>query len=514
MTKKTIVRKGMYFDSVKLMLVTNELNLAEGVREAAVVMGTDLNKESLERTGLLTEEADKASVTDMIIGIEAESEEAIDSALAKLDELLKGRTEEGAQGEYRPKSLDMAIIMQPDSNMVIISVPGRYAKEVAKDALLNNLNVMMFSDNVTLEDELELKELAVAKDLLMMGPDCGTALVNGVPLCFSNNVREGRIGIVAASGTGAQEVMTLIHKMGGGITQVLGTGGRDLSEAIGGRMMLLALKALNEDPATEVITVISKPPADSVSRKMLEYLKTNVHKPVVINFLGAEFQNSKEENLSFESTLEGAARKSVEAAGYGEVKSRDEVLRQIEEISEREASMLAPNQRYVRGLYSGGTLAYESLFTLEKSFGTVYSNLSKKNKVKDVYNLVGHSTVDFGEDEFTNGRPHPMIDTTLRHEVFRNVLQDEETGVIVMDIVLGYGSHIAPHKVFVESLRKHNSVSSRHVAVVAGICGTEDDVQDYSTVKAELEEEGVVVMDSNFAAVQLASRIIEKLKGE
>lgn len=514
MTKKTIVRKGIYFDSVKLMLVTNELNLTEGVQEAAVVMGTDLNKESLERTGLLTEDAKLAAVTDMIIGIEAENEEALAQALARLDDLLAGNKEEGEKSEYRPKSLDMALRMQPGSNMVIISTPGRYAKDVAKEALQKNLNVMMFSDNVSLEEELELKELAVKKDLLMMGPDCGTALVNGVPLCFSNNVRTGNIGIVAASGTGAQEVMTLIHKLGGGLTQVLGTGGRDLSETIGGRMMLLALKALNEDEKTEVITVISKPPAKSVSEKMLTYLRENVKKPVVINFLGAEFAAAEEGHLSFESTLEGAARRAVEVAGYPAAASRDAVEAHIEELAAEEARKLSSKQKYVRGLYSGGTLAYESLFTLEKAFGEVSSNLSKTHKVKDVHHLEGHATVDFGEDEFTNGRPHPMIDPSLRHEVFRKVLEDPSTGVILMDMVLGCGSHLTPHQVFVDSLRKFKAATGRHVSVVVGICGTEEDVQDYSAVKAELEEAGVLVMDSNFAAVTLATKILEKGKGE
>jgi FdrA protein len=512
--KQTIVRKGVYFDSVKLMLVTNELNLIEGIKEAAIVMGTELNKESLERTGLLTPEANAAAATDMIIALEGENDEVVSSALVKLEELLKGNKDSNSEQTYRPRSMELAVKMQPQSNMCIISVPGQYAKDVAKEALQNNVNVMMFSDNVSLEDELFLKELAVKKDLLMMGPDCGTAMINGVPLCFCNKVRKGKIGIVAASGTGAQEVMTLVHSFGGGLSQVLGTGGRDLSEKIEGRMMLLSLKALNEDPNTEVIIVISKPPAKSVSEKILGFIRENITKPVVINFLGAEFEKASEGNMNFEATLEGAAVKSVELAGYGIKKSRDEVEALIKKLAEVEAGKLNQSQKYVRGLYSGGTLAYESLFTMEKYFKTVYSNLSKTNKVKDIYNIQGHTTVDFGEDEFTNGRPHPMIDPTLRQEVFENILVDEETAVIVMDMVLGYGSNLTPHKVFIEALKEHNKKGLRHISVIVNICGTEDDPQDYHTIYNEMKEAGIIILDSNYSAVKLACEIAANMKGE
>lgn len=514
MAKRTIVKKGLYYDSVKLMLVTNDLNVFEGVNEAAVVMGTDLNKESLNRTGLLTEEASMAAATDMIIAIEGEDENVIDSALAKLDDLLNGSKEDKDTSSYRPRSIEGAISMQSQSNMCIISVPGKYAKDVAEDALRNNLNVMMFSDNVSIEDELELKKLAVKKELLMMGPDCGTALVNGVPLCFSNKVRSGKIGIVAASGTGAQEVMTLIHSLGGGLTQVLGTGGRDLSEIIGGEMMLLCLKALNEDENTEVITVISKPPAKSISDKILGYIQENIKKPVVVNFLGANFESDKIGNINLQSTLEGAARKSIELAGYEMKDSYEERSKLIERLAEAEANKLNKDQKYLRGLYSGGTLAYESLFTMEKYFDSVQSNLSKANKVNNIYNIQGHTTIDFGEDEFTNGRPHPMIDPSLRHEIFEAMLKNKETSVIVMDMVLGYGSNLNPHKVFVDTLRKFNTSGMGYVSVIVNICGTEDDPQDYKGIYEELTNAGVIVMESNFAAIELGCKIVSKLKGE
>ena len=232
--KKTIVQKGVYYDSVKLMLVTRELKSLDGVEEVAVVMGTDLNKDTLVRTGLMTPEAEAASPTDMIVAGSCNTEETANYIFEHLDEMLNANVSGENKDAYKPKSVETAVKMQPGSNILAISIPGSYAKPVAMEGLRNGLHIMLFSDNVSLEEEKALKTYAQSKDLLVMGPDCGTAIINGVPLCFANTIRKGDIGIVAASGTGAQEVMTLIHKNGGGVTQVIGTGGRDLKEEIGG----------------------------------------------------------------------------------------------------------------------------------------------------------------------------------------------------------------------------------------------------------------------------------------
>ncbi len=511
MTKKTIVFKSVYYDSVKLMLVTNELNTLEGITEAAVVMGTELNKETLERTGLMTEEAANAAPTDMIVAVEGENEGSIEEALQKLDSLLNAKSSSSSNDRYRPKSLETALKMQPNSNLAIISVPGKYAKDAAMEALENNMHVMLFSDNVSLDEELELKEYAVKKDLLVMGPDCGTALINNAPLAFSNKVKQGDIGIVAASGTGAQEVMTLISANGGGLTQVIGTGGRDLNEKISGLMVLQSLKALNQDESTKVIVLISKPPAKTVRDKVIQYIKENIKKPVIINFLGEKFEQQENGNIYYESTLEDTALKALQWAGY-----RDDNLpllddEAIGQIAKQEAKKLQKSQRYIRGLFSGGTLAYECLFLLEDQFETVESNLSKKHKVKNIQNLITHTTIDFGEDEFTVGRAHPMIDPTLRHEVFENTLKDEETAVIVLDMVLGYGANLEPHKTFVETLKKHQG---SYVSVIANICGTEEDPQEYETVVSELEEAGIMIMPSNQTATKLALKIVETLENQ
>ncbi|MGC5326411.1 acyl-CoA synthetase FdrA [Brevibacillus sp. SYSU BS000544] len=511
MKKKTVVRKGVYYDSVKLMLVTNELNTFEGIKEAAVVMGTDLNKETLERTGLMSEEAAEAVPTDMIIAIEGENEQTIEEALLKLDSLLNAKSSSNSGDRYRPKSLETAVKMQPNSSLCIISVPGKYAKDTAMEALKNNLHVMLFSDNVTLEEELELKNYAVKKDLLVMGPDCGTALINNAPLCFSNKVKQGDIGIVAASGTGAQEVMTLISANGGGLTQVIGTGGRDLSEKISGLMVLQGLKALNNDEATKVIVLISKPPAKTVSDKIIKFIHENVNKPVIINFLGEKFENNQDGDIYFESTLEDTSLKALELAGYRQGNAPLLTDAQIISIAREESQKLQKGQKYIRGLFSGGTLAYECLFILEEKFELVESNLSKKHKVKNIQSLTSHTTIDFGEDEFTVGRAHPMIDPTLRHEVFEKTLNNKETAVIVLDIVLGYGANLQPQKTFVETLKQYKG---QYVSVIANICGTDEDPQDYETIVNELENAGVIIMPSNQTATKLALRIVEELKQE
>lgn len=511
MTKKTIVFKSVYYDSVKLMLVTNELNTLEGINEAAVVMGTDLNKETLERTGLMTVEAANAAATDMIVALEGESESTIEEALLKLNSLLNAKNSSGSNDQYKPRSLETALKMQPNSNLCIISVPGKYAKHAAMEALQNNLHVMLFSDNVSLDEELELKEYAVNKDLLVMGPDCGTALINNAPLAFSNKVKQGDIGFVAASGTGAQEVMTLISANGGGLTQVIGTGGRDLNEKICGLMMLKGLKALNQDEQTKVIVLISKPPAKVVRDKVIQYIRENIKKPVIVNFLGEKIEQEEDGNIYYVPTLEDTALKALQWAGYREDNQPLLVDEAIDRIAEQESQKLQKSQRYIRGLFSGGTLSYECLFILEDKFETVESNLSKKQKVKNIHNLTTHTTIDFGEDEFTVGRAHPMIDPTLRHEVFENTLKHEDTAVIVLDMILGYGANLEPHKTFVETLKKYQGP---YVSVITNICGTEEDPQDYETIVSELECAGVIIMPSNKTATKLALKIVEKLENQ
>lgn len=508
--KRTVVQKGVYYDSVKLMLVTREIKEKEGVEEVAVVMGTDLNKDTLTRTGLMTPEAEAATPTDMIVAVKCQNDEIADEIFLHLDEMLNANVSGENKDTYKPKSVETAVKMQPGSNVLAISIPGRYAKAMAMEGLRNGLHIMLFSDNVTLEEEKALKTYAQSKDLLVMGPDCGTAILNGVPLCFANTVRRGKIGIVAASGTGAQEVMTLIHKNGGGVTQVIGTGGRDLKEEIGGITMLQGLKALGADEATELIVVVSKPPAKPVADRVISFIREEIKKPVVINFLGGDYHDLSDRQISFVATLEEAALAALEKTGS--VPPGFTLAQDTTQLVREQAAKIRPTGKYIRGLYSGGTLGYEAVLTLEQRIGRVSSNLSGEKTLTDCFHMEGNACVDLGDDTYTVGRAHPMIDSTLRAEVFRSELRNPETAVILLDLVLGYGANRGPEKDFVAELAKYRAENpQQYVAVIASICGSEDDPQNYQEIVAQLKELDVILMPSNLRAVHLAADIIRAL---
>lgn len=511
MNKRTIVKKSVYYDSVKLMLVTREIKSMDGVFEIAVVMGTDLNKDALARTGLINDDAKAATQTDMIVGVICDTEETLNRVFENLDNLLNSSASQGNKAAYRPKSIETAVKFQPESNMCLISLPGAYAKNIAMEALRNNLHVMLFSDNVTMEEELELKTFAKKKDLLVMGPDCGTAIINGVPLCFANKISSGNIGVVAASGTGAQEVMTLIHKNGGGVTQVIGTGGRDLKEEIGGITMLQGLKALNEDKKTETIAIVSKPPSPKVVAKILEYIKENIKKPIVINFLGGADVSRTEGNIHYTCTLEETALKALELA---KIIDKDYTVKaDLETIAKSELPKIRKTGKFIRGLFSGGTLAYESVYVLKSLVGKINSNLTHESDFSDCFAMDANACVDLGADEYTVGRAHPMIDSTLRAEVFRKELRNPETAVILMDFVLGYGANMEPEKDFISELvrYKNENTDGNQATIIASLCGSEDDPQNFEDISKSLVDNGVIIMPSNLKATQLAAIIIKSL---
>jgi FdrA protein len=514
MVVKTIIRRGEYIDSVKLMIVSKKISQMDGILTAAVQMGTQVNKEALKRTGLLDKEAESASKDDLIISIKG-TKEAVDEAFGQIDTLINYRAS-GNDSEYRPKTIDSAFKVMPDANFAIVSVPGTYAKREAMKAMEKGLHVLLFSDNVTLEEELELKNFAVKNGLLLMGPDCGTAMINNIALGFTNKVRKGNIGMVGAAGTGMQEVMSLIHKLGFGITQAIGTGGRDLSAKIGGATMLQGLKALNEDKETEVIVLISKPPAAEIADKILEYIIGNCKKPTVVNFIGGESKDVASSTVYFATTLEEAALKAVELAGNKKIKSSysDE---ELEKIAQKEAKQLKIGQKYIRGLYSGGTLCYEGLLVLKDYVGDVNSNtpLNKKMKLIDPYKPLGHTCLDLGDDEFTVGRPHPMIDTTLREQLFDSETSDPQVAVILLDIVIGYGTHDDPAQVFADLTKKHRAKEEkegRHLIVISSVIGIEEDPQNALVQEQKLRDVGIIVMPCNAAAARLAGKIISYCK--
>lgn len=304
MSVKIVIKPNTYFDSVSLMSISTRANKLDGVEQAFVAMATEMNKGVLKNLGLLTPELEQAKNGDLMIVINGKSGADNEQLLVEIEELFNTKAQTGSH-EARYATIASAKKHIPESNLAVISVNGLFAAREARQALQNDLNVMLFSDNVTVEDELALKQLAHEKGLLMMGPDCGTAIINGAALCFGNAVRRGNIGIVGASGTGSQELSVRIHEFGGGVSQLIGTGGRDLSEKIGGLMMLDAIGMLENDPQTEIIVLISKPPAPAVARKVLERARA-CRKPVVVCFLGRGETPVDEQGLQFaRGTKEG-----------------------------------------------------------------------------------------------------------------------------------------------------------------------------------------------------------------
>lgn len=518
MISKSLVRKNSYYDSVTLMIITREIESAEDVENGIVVMGTEHNKRLLENIGLMNEEIRNSTPNDLIIAVRLREEGAFEDVIKRVDGLLNKRKGDGGE-EYCPPTFESALNHMPDSNMVIISLPGQYAAAEAKKALLNDKHVLLFSDNVTIQEERELKELAVGRGLLMMGPDCGTAVINGVPLAFANVVRKGSIGIVGASGTGTQEVMVQIDRLLGGISQVIGTGGRDLKTEIGGLMMLQGISALAADKDTKIIVLISKPPAPEIAEKVLMALK-ECGKRVVVDFIGGDEELIKRYGFIPASTLEDAAYKAVLIMKGEEIKNAPEFILDmdlIDKIATGESSKLSKGQKYLRGLFSGGSLCDEALKIFTKELGVIYSNipLSPEYKLIDGEKGNKHSAIDLGDDEFTLGRPHPMIDSYIRQQMILKMAEDTEAALLLLDVVLGYGSNEDPAGTLTDYILRAKArfeERGQYLSVIASICGTDRDPQNYKLQEKKLKNAGVVVMPSNAQAVRLAVKIISQIK--
>ncbi|SJZ33213.1 acyl-CoA synthetase FdrA [Selenihalanaerobacter shriftii] len=517
MAKKVVIDENNYYDSVTLMSISKDIKGMEGMTEAVVVMATPHNKELLENVGLLTEEADNASPKDMVVAIEADTDELAEEALNSVTEALEAKASAGGDEDYRPRTLDSALDAMPGANLAIVSVPGDYAKKEAEKALNKGLHVMLFSDNVPVEEEIELKELAAEKGLLLMGPDCGTAVINNKPLAFSNVVSEGNIGLVAASGTGAQEVSTIIDKSGLGVSQVIGTGGRDLSTEVGGREMLKGLKALAADDSTEVIVLVSKPPADEVVKKILAEVD-EIDKPVVVNFLGGNEDLFADTKAIYSSNLEEAALKAVALSEGEEYEAKEFTIpeEEVAKIVEEETAKYSDAQKYLRGLYTGGTLCDESMLILADELDALYSNIPLKPEwvLEDNTKSQENTALDLGEDEFTQGRPHPMIEPFTRVERVEVEAEDEEMAILLADVVLGYGSHENPAGELAEAIKEAKEKAEArggHLTTIVSVCGTANDPQDLEEQTAKLEEVGAIVMPSNAQAARLAAKIVQEI---
>jgi succinyl-CoA synthetase alpha subunit len=508
MVVKGDIKTGVYFDSVTLMIVGRDITAAAGVLDAAVVMGTRENQAILKAAGLWLRQFDAAADTDLLLAVKAASAEAASGALRAAGDRLKTvRDRSEAADEWRPLSLEGALKLLPGANVALISVAGRYAGEQAMQALKAGLNVMVFSDNVPLAQEIELKKFARSKGLLLMGPDCGTAIINGVPLAFANAVNRGDIGIVAAAGTGLQEVSSLISNQGAGISQAIGTGGRDVKKEVGGIMFLEGLKVLIQDPATRVIVLISKPPHGSVLQNIGKALK-GVHKPVIAVFLGADEKTVRRYGITPAATLEDAA---LMACGAGPRPANGQVA--DPGCGPFRLPHLAKTQKYIRGLFSGGTFCTEAQ-VIFRGLGIqhVYSNvpLPPFTALRNVWKSQQHTLIDLGEDVFTVGRPHPMIDYSLRNRRILEEAQHPETALILLDVVLGYGSNMDPVRELAPVIR--DARAKRPLIFACSVTGTPRDPQNRTKVVEGLEAAGARVFPSNAAASKFAAQVARSLE--
>jgi FdrA protein len=500
-----IIRRSAYFDSVALMLAQREARELPGVEDVGVVMATEANKTLLREGGLDFPELAGAGPDDLAMVARAATAAGAQAAVARAQEALTRRRGSAREAD-RPRTIAAARRRLPQATLALVSVPGRFARPVVAEALDAGLHVLLFSDNVPIEHEIELKTRSRERGLLLMGPDCGTAIIAGAALGFANRVRAGRIGLVGAAGTGLQEVASLIHRFGGGITHAIGTGGRDLSPAVGGVAMLQGLRALALDPHTAVIVLVSKPPAPDVAARVLAAASA-CGKPVVVAFLGARVEAAG--TLHAASTLEDAARLAVRLAG-----GDDPGQASLRGLPAQEAGRLPAGARDLRGLFSGGTLCYETLVLLRPRLGPIRSNtpLRPDEALDPVTRSRGHSLIDMGADEFTQGRLHPMLDPTLRLQRLRQEAADPETAVVCLDVVLGYGAHPDPAAALapvIRDVREAARAAGRYVVVAGSVCGTDEDPQDAAAQRDALVEAGMLVEESNARAARLAGLIVE-----
>jgi FdrA protein len=507
----------LYKDSVSLMKVSAQVVAIAGIEAASVVMASATNIENIASAGLGTCEV---RPNDLIVAVSG-SDEACTEALAKADELLKesaaGGGEAGGAAPQPITSLQMAVGENPAHNFALVSVPGDYAAAEAMKALRLGMDVMIFSDNVAPEAELALKRFAQQHDLMVMGPDCGTAIVNGIPLGFANVVRRGPIGVVGASGTGTQEVTVRVHQLGSGVSQALGTGGHDLAASIGGISMLHGLKALDEDPDTKVILLVSKPPAPDVAAAVLAAAQASA-KPVVAIFVGADPEAITRNGVYGAASLAQAADMAV-ALAKGEKPVRNpialtnEVQHKITEVSRA----MAPSQRYVRGIFSGGTFCYEAQLIHAAAGIPSYSNAPSagNRKLEQVGKSLENTIIDMGDDEFTQGRPHPMIDPSLRDARIRAEVADPATAVVLFDVVLGYGAAADPTAGLIgviASAKAKAQAEGRRVAFIGHVCGTDQDPQDRAAIVTALKSAGVFVASSNAEAAVWSAAVVSNRK--
>ncbi len=515
---RIIIKKNDYMDSVFLMNATKRIMMIDGVIDAVVVMGTDMNKTVLAEFGGLSAEALVASPNDLIVALDISDEKLVDAAIKSTLEFLERKqtyTSNNSTAAKAYSSIRQAISAEPEANLALISVPGDFAAQEAKIALDLGMHVFIFSDNVPLSEEIALKKMAEQKGLFVMGPGCGTSVINNISLGVMSKVRKGRIGIVGASGSGIHEIAIQVHKAGLGISQAIGTGGKDISKEVGGSTMIRGLRFLEEDRDTDVIVMVSKPPHPDTMTKILVEIK-KCRKPIVVFLLGGQRDQILSAGAYCADTLEHAAQLAVKLSRKEKVISYDylsECKTALARIALEERQKLKAGQKYLRAVFCGGTHSEEAVLMLQDMIPTLHSNLSfgKVKQLENRHRSVGNSLIDMGDEEFTKGKPHPVMDPSIINDRLLQEGSDSEVAVILFDLLFGHGVHRDPVGAIEDSLKKIRSrclEEGRYISLVASLCGTDLDIQGVAEQAERLRNLGVLLQSGNAKAAMLAGLIL------
>ena len=521
-----IIKKNFFRDSVQMMQFSQQLKDEQGVIDAAIVMSTDLNKNTLKNMNLLTEDGISATENDTLISINCQDENSLSNAIQKAEQLL---TSSSAKAKNEFTSLASALNAFSDANIASLSIPGQFVKEMATELINKQLNLFVFSDHVPLEDEIYLKNLALENNVLFMGPEAGTSILNGTVFGFGNKVRKGSVGIIGASGTGIQESSTMIDLFGEGISHGIGVGGRDLRNDIGGMMTLKAMEVFENDPNTKAVLLVSKPVDNDVRNEIINKINNFSKKNYVLCLVGDNENREDSARIKFSKSIQTSVLKILKSLDDNSYKKIMDIIRnQVNEsinLAESLSMDLNKEQKFIRGFFAGGTLCYESKIILEQMIGKVYSNLSSGDEysVKGNVSSKENTLIDFGEEEFTSARPHPIIDPLLRKNRILEDANDPNVGVIIIDIICGINAAKNTMAFHAETIKKAIQTAKeqgRKLSVFAYICGTEKDVSE-NELKL-LTDSGAKLFTSNalmsFAAALVVNKsdenLIKKIRAE
>lgn len=506
------IEKNRYIDSLETLFATTVLNEQPGIEMGYIGMCNSTFRDVITDIGLMTDEIAACSENEYVIVAEAQSRETFDLAVDEVSKNMETQDSGEETAEY--DTIDAALAAHPEVNLVQIAVPGDCALEEAKKALNAGKHICVFSNNVSFEDEREMKELAREKGLLCMGPDCGVANINGSALVLSSINNRGPFGIVGASGTGIQRVAAILHEAGSGVTQTIGVGGNDLKDPIGGISMLMGLDALENDPETKYIIVISRKPGEKTLPAVCDKIKS-LTKPCVVLFMGCEKEIVEAAGSVWAKDLDDCGIKALKLIGVDYSLGSEE---ELDAIAQEAVKGMAPEQKYVRGGYSGGTYMDEAMHAMYDEIGDVWSNcpLNPEFQLKDSYQSVENTVIDYGEEEFTLGRPHPAIDPGIRKPAILREASDPQVAVICLDFILTPPGHPDPAGYLLEDIKEARQMAEKRggkLVFIASVLGTTADFQNIRVQEQELRDAGVIVCSSNARAARLAGKII-RLKGE